>query len=286
MISDVLFSVLIANYNNGKYIDEAIESVFLQTYENWEIIIVDDSSSDNSLQVLKRYESDGRIKVYQNDRNHGCGYTKRRCAELANGAIFGFLDPDDILTTNALEIMVNAHIRNLECSMIYSKLIICDEKLVIDHISTYQAQVPKETSFLKMSSGRVSQFATMKMSNYKRTVGIDPKFKRAVDQDLYYKMEEVGELLFVDEPLYYYRINTGGISSNGNYNKAFAWSLVARIDACNRRGIDIEDVLPNVIESEKAIRAFYENSSDYKFGAMLLKPYRWLKSKYKRIIAP
>ena len=71
-----LFSVLIANYNNARYIEESIESVFNQTYSNWEIIIVDDDSNDNSIKLLEKFKNEDRIKIYKNEENKGCGYTK------------------------------------------------------------------------------------------------------------------------------------------------------------------------------------------------------------------
>lgn len=98
-----LFSVLIANYNNGKYLMDAIDSVWRQTYTHWEIILVDDASTDNSKELYKELEKDNRIHIYYNEENRGCGYTKRRCADLANGELCGFLDPDDALTDDALE---------------------------------------------------------------------------------------------------------------------------------------------------------------------------------------
>ena len=59
-----LFSVLIANYNNGKYLQEAVDSVLAQTYTNWEIIIVDDKSTDNSAEVYNQYKDDSRFHIY------------------------------------------------------------------------------------------------------------------------------------------------------------------------------------------------------------------------------
>ena len=88
-----LFSVLITNYNNGRYLQEAIDSVLAQTYTNWEIILVDDKSTDNSFEIYEKYKDDGRFKIYYNEVNMGCGYTKHRCAELASGELCGFLDP-------------------------------------------------------------------------------------------------------------------------------------------------------------------------------------------------
>ena len=118
MTNQPLFSVLIANYNNGKYLMDAIESVRKQTYTNWEIILVDDSSTDNSHELYKELDQDERIHIFLNDQNRGCGYTKRRCAELANGEICGFFDPDDALLSEALEVMVGTHGKHPAASMI------------------------------------------------------------------------------------------------------------------------------------------------------------------------
>ena len=90
-----LFSVLIANHNHGDYLMDALESVKAQTYTCWEIVIVDDDSTDNSLELYNELEKDPRIRVFRNNENRGCGYTKRRCLEMAQGELCGFLDADD-----------------------------------------------------------------------------------------------------------------------------------------------------------------------------------------------
>ena len=108
---------------------EAIESVRQQTYTNWEIILVDDASVDNSPELYKELEKDERIHIYLNDQNMGCGYTKRRCAELATGEICGFLDPDDILVPEALEQEAFVHVKYSDVSMVFSQRYITDEQL-------------------------------------------------------------------------------------------------------------------------------------------------------------
>ena len=90
------FSVLIANYNNGKYLEECLESIFAQTFKDWEIIVVDDASTDSSGDIYRKYENDGRIHVYRNKRRRGVGYTKRKCVEHARGEVCGFVDADII----------------------------------------------------------------------------------------------------------------------------------------------------------------------------------------------
>src|ERR1700690_716768 len=99
------FSVLIANYNNGKYFKDCYDSLISQTYNNWEEIILDYKSTDDSLEVIKTLiKEDERFKLFENEKNYGCGYTKRKCAELATGEICGFVDPDDAIVPEALEL--------------------------------------------------------------------------------------------------------------------------------------------------------------------------------------
>ena len=106
MKDNPLFSVLIANYNNGRFLQEAIDSVLAQTYSNWEVVIVDDGSTDESRRVYDQFKEDDRIRVYYNGDNKGCGYTKKHCAKLAKGEVCGFLDPDDVILAEALELSV------------------------------------------------------------------------------------------------------------------------------------------------------------------------------------
>ena len=131
------FSILIANYNNGRFFKECYDSIIAQTYQNWEAIIVDDYSSDNSVEEIKKIVGeDSRFKIYTNETNSGVGFTKKKCIELANGEICGFVDPDDAISENALEIMTALHKENKNISLIYSNFIYCDENLKITRIFT------------------------------------------------------------------------------------------------------------------------------------------------------
>lgn len=74
-----LFSILIAQYNNGKYFEDCYKSIMAQTYPNWEAIIVDDCSTDDSVEQMRKIVgNDPRFKIFVNEENKGCGYTKRR----------------------------------------------------------------------------------------------------------------------------------------------------------------------------------------------------------------
>ncbi len=237
-----LFSILIANYNNGLYLSEALDSVYQQTYENWEIIIVDDSSSDQSSDIYQTLNKDKRIKIIYNDKNQGAGYTKKRCVDNATGSICGFLDPDDALANDALEKMIKAHSIKPSASLIYSTSYRCDEHLNIIQRNDAPRKIKDNDPYFFNMEGSISHFASFKKDSYMQTVGIDPYLQRAVDQDLYLKLYEVGETHYIDEALYYYRIHKGGISTNKNIEKAYYWHWVVLIETGKRRGLNLEDL--------------------------------------------
>ena len=213
----MLFSVLMAHYNNARFLVHSINSVLAQSYTNWEIVLVDDGSTDEFETIIQAFKNDPRIKIFRNGKNRGCAFTKRKCIEKSTGELVGFLDPDDSLHTDAIQIMVNAHIQHPSFSLIHSTHYICDEAMHIIRIAEYPKALPTGTPYLLLNDGSVHHFATFKKSCYNKTIGIfcPKKIDKAIDQDLYYLLEEEGDIFFIDQPLYYYRIHRGGISTMG-----------------------------------------------------------------------
>ena len=104
-----LVSVLMTAYNREKYIAEAIESVIASTYQDWELIIVDDCSKDRTVEIAKSYESkDKRIKVYLNEKNLGDYPNRNKAASYAKGKYLKYLDADDLIYPQGLYVMVMA----------------------------------------------------------------------------------------------------------------------------------------------------------------------------------
>ena len=97
-----LVSVIMPSYNTGRYIKESIESVINQTYTDWELIIVDDCSTDNTDEVVAEF-SDERIKYLKNDKNSGAAISRNYAMREAKGKWIAFLDSDDIWVPEKLE---------------------------------------------------------------------------------------------------------------------------------------------------------------------------------------
>jgi glycosyltransferase involved in cell wall biosynthesis len=271
MIKDSpLFSILIANYNNGRYITGALNSTLSQTYKNIEIIIVDDCSTDNSLQILDSYKNNPAIKIAQNDCNKGCGYTKRRCMQLATGELCGFLDPDDELMPTAVETMVQAHIQNPDCSLIGSRSFVCNRYLKPRGISKH-ITIPAEYSYLTYGHYAHYHFATFKKCLYDKTIGISEEITQAVDQDLYFKLDEVGNILILEQILYKYRYHKNGISTGkAGTGKARYWLVILIYEAYKRRGIEGAEQ-----HAVKLITHPY-HTYKYRFGNLFLSPIEWV----------
>lgn len=99
-----LISVITPSFNSSKFIADTIESVINQTYENWEMIIVDDCSTDNTREILSSYaQKDGRINVIFLKENSGAGAARNRALEAAKGRFITFLDSDDLWVPEKLQ---------------------------------------------------------------------------------------------------------------------------------------------------------------------------------------
>lgn len=98
-----LVSIITPSYNTAKYIAETIRSVQNQTYKNWELIIVDDCSNDNTDEIVAEYLNDKRIRYIKNDTNSGAAVSRNRALREAKGKWIAFLDSDDLWSSEKLE---------------------------------------------------------------------------------------------------------------------------------------------------------------------------------------
>lgn len=101
-----LVSVIMPAYNGEKYIQEAIDSVLEQTYENWELIIIEDASADHSMEIIKRYQ-DKRIRLFCNEQNKGIAESTNRGIQESRGKYIALLDDDDIAEKDRFTLQVN-----------------------------------------------------------------------------------------------------------------------------------------------------------------------------------
>jgi len=240
MNSKPLVSLLIANYNNSEFIIETLQSAVSQTYDNIEIIVVDDASIDRSVEIVKHYiqkHPQAKIELYKNVSTYGCGRNKRKCIDTSKGNFFAFLDPEDTIEPTAVEELMSIHLQDSsKYSVVYSTHYLCNDKLDIQSVSNWPGKIPEKQSHLTSTEGHISAFAVCNKQFYNRTSGINQEYIVAEDMDLYLKMEEVAPVFFMDKPLYYYRKHNHNLS--WNYNKRYLnlyWRYKAEMAAYHRR---------------------------------------------------
>jgi len=122
-----LVSIITPCYNSAEFIEETIQSVLSQTYENWEWIITDDLSRDNTVEILKQY-NDPRIKVHILERNGGAGNARNKSLERAQGRYIAFLDSDDYWYPEYLETMIST-MKDKHKELVYCNYSRCNEQL-------------------------------------------------------------------------------------------------------------------------------------------------------------
>ena len=115
-MSNSLVSIITANYNGENFIGDTIESVLSQTYPNWELIIIDDASTDQSMEIIKSYlDKEQRINLLTNTTNRGAAITRNRGIESAKGKYIAFLDGDDIWLSEKLEKQISFMENSVNC---------------------------------------------------------------------------------------------------------------------------------------------------------------------------
>jgi teichuronic acid biosynthesis glycosyltransferase TuaG len=102
-----LVSIVVPVYNAARFMDDTIQTVLNQTYQNWELLLVDDCSSDDSVQIIQKYQKkDERIKLFKLSENSGAAIARNTGIDKANGHYLAFLDADDLWVKNKLELQV------------------------------------------------------------------------------------------------------------------------------------------------------------------------------------
>lgn len=106
MLKEEKISIIIPVYNAENYIEECIQSILSQTYKNWELILIDDGSTDNSLCICKKYQNDLRIKIISK-KNGGVSETRNKGIDVATGKYITFIDSDDFVDANYCSLLLS-----------------------------------------------------------------------------------------------------------------------------------------------------------------------------------
>jgi glycosyltransferase involved in cell wall biosynthesis len=213
------FSVLMANYNNGRYIDDAIRSVLAQSFRDWELVIVDDGSTDDSLARINKYINDPRIRLFPRKNNEGIAKSQIFGLTKVQSKIVGILDSDDALVPQAIEKAYTTHIQRPQLGLVLSQAAICDQNL--NPVYTLTTSCERLAEPMLWMRGP-THFRTFKFDAYKATSGLlNCARSCAEDWDLIFKLEEVAPAIIINEALYLHR-QTQDSLSRGAANRHYS----------------------------------------------------------------
>lgn len=224
-----LISILTPVYNQEKFIGETIESVINQTYQNWEMLVVDDCSTDSSWEVIKKFtQKDERIKIFRNEENIGLIKNWEFLIDQSRGEYIAFLEGDDVFLPENLARKIEILEKFPEVRMVYSNFSVVDDsgKIIIKNyhdklkIKSYKNEKIDPAGYLyskRIPFYSYSQIMIEKnilsISGYPRS--LDPKEKMFLpsDWDFNFRVSTKFKVYFIDQILLKYRKHPGGSST-------------------------------------------------------------------------
>ncbi len=213
---NLLVSIIIPCYNAEKYIEKTIQSVLNQTYTNWELIVVNDGSSDNSKQIIEDLASnENRLLVY-NKKNTGVSDSRNYGLEKSQGEFIAFLDADDIWHNEYLEKQIDI-LLSTNSTLSYTAT-----KLIDEFGNELNKQIrgennPQLNDFLvqKFNYNTNPSGIVYKRSCFEKVSGFDIQLSNNADQDILIQMLSQGYSIgYIDEILWDYRIHNNNMSKN------------------------------------------------------------------------
>jgi len=242
-------SVVITCYNYARYLQGCIESVLGQTWQNLEIIVVNDGSTDHTDEVIAPYMSDERIH-YIKQRNAGQAHAKNIGIRNAKGAFIAFLDADDMWVPTKLERQIPLF-TDEQIGVVYSLARYIDQnddEVVFNHVSPYLA--PRKgwvTDFLIFDNFIPFSSSIVRRECFERVGLFDESIKMGIDWDLWLRFSVHFLFQFVNEPLLLYRVGHPGQMSQ---------DLEARHKCADRITASFLDKNPGILTKDTVRDAF------------------------------
>lgn len=239
-----LVSVIMPVYNGEKYVEKAIQSIINQTYSNWELLICDDGSTDNSWEVIEKFKGvDGRVEIQRNKKNQGKVRTVNSLYNQCRGEYLTVHDADDWSSQKRFEIQMQVFEQNCEIGLVGTFTSIVDSKG--KYIRSDQRKIDDKE--IKEAIKNNNQFCGATLIVKKDLLG--KEFYRDFfneynyeDYDLSLRISEKTKVANVPLPLYYYRQSAGTLSKKPSSNALISKDLVLFFaEQREKLGIDFVD---------------------------------------------
>ena len=223
-------SIITANYNCENFLNETVDSILAQSFKNWELIIIDDNSTDNGVEIIKEYMvQNPRIVLLQNDVNLGAAKTRNRGIELAKGRYIAFLDSDDVWNPQKLEKQL-AFMQENTVPFTYTSYDLMDENSQMMGEFLVEGKV-NYTDLLKTCDigCLTAMYDTKPLGKT-----FMPDILKRQDFGLWLKLLKKTEYAYaIEDKLACYRIRKNSISSNKFKAASFQWKIYRDVEKLN-----------------------------------------------------
>ena len=220
-----LFSVLIPIYNAEKYIEETIQSVLNQTEQNFELVLLDDESSDHSREICKRLSEEYPDKIrFYSQKNTGVLLARRKLAELSRGEYLLFVDADDLLKDNALAVIKDNIQRTNADVVIYDLMKKSDQgderyTLPFEESKVFENENRRQILRLVFLTKYIYSMCqkSIRRECFDFDVNYDNVRNMRIAEDVYQSipiLDNSETIAYIKEPLYIYRKNSGGATAS------------------------------------------------------------------------
>lgn len=248
-----VISVITPTYNRADFLPEAVRSVLDQTFKDFELLIVDDGSTDNTPEVLEPFLKDGRV-LYEFQQNQGQSAARNRALAKARGQFICFLDSDNAWLPNKLEHQLEAFDQHPEVDIVYGDIVTIDEEgreLSRKNMRRYSGHIAShmlKDNFVSMNTTMARRYCFDEMG------GMSGKRRVADDYDLWLRFSAKYRFLYLPEVFAKYRVMADQISSDKR----------RRFDTNEQIILDFLRDYPEAVSSREArigLAAFYSRKA-------------------------
>jgi CMP-N-acetylneuraminic acid synthetase len=202
-------TVYIPTYNYGAYLQKSVESVLKQNYEDWELIIINDGSTDSTQAVLAQFSEHSKIRIYH-QQNQGLTRTNNKAIEMSRGEYIMRLDADDYLDENALLVLANVLDCKPEVALVYPDYYVVSEDGELVRLER-RSKAYEEDELLDLPShaacAMIRKSCLIELGGYNEDISCQDGY------DLWIRLIQKYQVYNVNLPLFYYRRHAGSMSS-------------------------------------------------------------------------
>ena len=244
-----MVSIILPTYNGERYIQGSIESVLKQTYQDWELIVIDDHSEDGTGNIVRQYaDKDSRIKLYRNEKNLRLPASLNKGFSLSKGKYLTWTSDDNLFKENAIGGFVHILEKNHDIGLVFSAMDIIDEHgAVVGHTPPVLDLEEVHYKNIVMASFMYTRAVYEKVGDYNIDLFL------VEDHDYWLRIAREFTITYIEEPLYRYRTHPGSLTETKNQQmqEAKIALLKGELGSCG-----LSDAVRAGIYRELAIAAF------------------------------